>query len=313
MTLQPSDTISTGHQVNRDAKTRVLMDAVLEASRLARRATAGASNAIDDHTVRLLFGREVYDLGYGEFNPPLDATAFTIGDEDQIVSSNFGRYTLAKPVDLGGGITIVGSLSNPESVVEQLIPTTAMPVNVDPVAEYRASRRAATEGRRSALAHISKNLDATTAVYAQSPPQNVVRRLTDLGVNQLVVARALGVTPTAVRKWRRGESAKPEHRAGLARFAAMHSLLTETGLHDPGGWLEIPISSASTLTPLDLFSTGRADIVVLLGARLMEPQEALDAYDPAWREAYPIDPDYEVVVLSDGSRSAVPRRRGGAA
>jgi hypothetical protein len=308
-----SEAASTARQVNRDTDARLMMDSVLESWQLARGATAGASDSIDDRATRLIFGHEEYDLGYrrpkGAFWPTAGVTVAYV-DEDDVEWGNLARYMLIRPFDLGGGITVVGTQPNPESVVEYLIPTGPAPVNVDPVAEYRRSRREAAEKRRNALAHISKNLDATAAVYAQDSPQDVINRLTDLGVNQLITARALGVTPTAVRKWRRGETAKPEHRAGLARFAAMHSLLTETGLHDPGGWLEIPVSSASTLTPLDLFIGGRPDLAVLLGARLMEPQETLDLFDPAWRETYAIDADYEVVMLRDGSRSAVPRKRG---
>jgi transcriptional regulator with XRE-family HTH domain len=302
-------------KVNQEPKPRVKMDELNEAWRRAVSATAGASNAIADHTYGL-FGEREYDLRYVTPKAGLLPTAATTiyfdpSLDDDLRFDWVESYPQMYPLELGGGISIVGSQPNAESVVEYLIPTDPTPVNVDPVAEYRTARRVAAEGQRDALAHISKNLDATTAVYAQDAPQDVIRRLTDLGVSQLSIARALGVTPTAVRKWRRGETAKSDHRARLARFAAMYSLLTETGLHDPAGWLDIPISRESTLTPLELFISGRADITVLLGARLLEPQEALDGFDPEWRQTYPVDPDYEVVMLQDGSRSAVPRKKDG--
>ncbi len=315
MTLHaPSEAASTVGKVNYDTKARVKVDASAEALRRALAATAGGSNAIADRTFGLIRGEEEYDLCYAAPKTtwwPTMGTAYLDTRADDDVSVNWNRYMQIHPLDLGGGISVVGVQPNSQSVVEHLIPTYLMPVNIDPVSEYRTTRRAAAIGRGDALAHISKNLDATAGAYAQDAPQDVVRRLTDLGVSQLVIARALGVTPTAVRKWRRGEAAKADHRSRLARFAATYSLLAETGVHDPAGWLDIPISSESTLTPLDLFVGGRADLSLLLGARLMEPQEALDAYDPVWRRTYPIDADYEVVMLRDGSRSAVPRKRGG--
>ena len=54
------------------------------------------------------------------------------------------------------------------------------------------------------------------------------------------------------------------------------------------------------------------DLAVLLGAGLADPQETLDAFDAGWRTSTAPDPDYEVVSLKDGSRSAVPRREVGA-
>jgi len=312
----PSEAASTTGKVNFDTKARVKMDASAAVLRRALAATAGGSNAIADRTSGLIRGEEEYDLYYAATKAPwwpTTGTAYLEAKADDDVGSNWNRYMQISPLDLGGGICVIGVQPNSQSVVEHFIPTNLIPVNVDPVSEYRTTRRAAADGRRDALAHISKSLDAAAGAYAQDAPQDVIRWLTDFGVSQLTIARALGVTPTAVRKWSRGEAAKADHRGRLARFAATYSLLAETtGVHDPAGWLDIPISSESTLTPLDLFVGGRPDLSVLLGARLMEPQEGLDAYEPAWRQTYPIDPDYEVVMLRDGSRSAVPRKRGGA-
>lgn len=311
----PSKAASTVGKVNYDTKARVKIDASAEVLRRALAATAGASNAIDDRTFGLIRDEEEYDLCYAAprttWWPTVGTSYYDVHDDDDVSSINWNRYMQIRPLDLGGGISVIGAQPNPQSVVEYLIPTQLTPVNVDPVSEYRTTRRAAVVGRGNALAHISKNLDATAGAYAQNAPQDVIRRLTELGVSQLIIARALGVTPTAVRKWRRGEAAKADHRSRLARFAGTYSLLGETGVHDPAGWLDIPISNESTLTPLDLFIGGRADLSILLGARLMEPQEALDAYQPGWRQTNPIDPDYEVVMLRDGSRSAVPRKRDG--
>lgn len=184
-------------------------------------------------------------------------------------------------------------------------------VNVGPLTTYRSVLNQVKQGRDSILHDVRRRLDRARASYAQRAPREVATELGDeRGVGQLAIARALGVTPTAVRKWRRGEPARAEHRDQLAKLAALMSLLSEVGLHDPASWIDIPVSTDSTLKPLDLFVSGRSDLVVLLAAGLIDPQDALDEFAPAWREAFAPDPDYEVVRLSDGSRSVVARKGG---
>ncbi len=182
-------------------------------------------------------------------------------------------------------------------------------VSAQPMTAYRLARSRAHESREVALADIRGRLDKARAAYAQRSPRDVATELNaELGVGQLLTARAVGVTPTAVRKWRRGDPARPEHRDRLSQLAALCRLLMEVGLYDPAGWIDIPISSESTLTPLDLFAVKRADLVVLLASGLSDPRETLDAFDPSWRSNFAPDRDYEVVTLADGSRSVVPRR-----
>jgi|SRR5829696_71075 len=186
-------------------------------------------------------------------------------------------------------------------------------VNVDPVTQYRAVRGAAREARGDALADLRRRLDAAAAEFLRRSPREVAGHLTDeLGFGQLVVAKAVGVTPTAVRKWRRGEPAKTDHRRKLAQLAAFGSILGEVGVHDPGGWIDIPISAESSLTALDLFVAGRADLGVLAGGRLSDPHETLELFDPDWRSNAPTDAHHRLLRLSDGSEVIVPRRSEGA-
>jgi transcriptional regulator with XRE-family HTH domain len=165
------------------------------------------------------------------------------------------------------------------------------------------ARNAQTE----ALAEIRRDLDTARSALSRRSPADLVTELTeDRGLGQLVVSKALDVSPTAVRKWRRGESARPEHRQVLARLAALCVTLDELDLHDPSGWLEMAISDDSELTPLDVFAGGRSDLVATLAAGVMEPHEVLDEFDPNWRVIAPLG-EYKVIQHSDGSRSAVPR------
>ena len=236
-----------------------------------------------------------------------------LGERYYITSG--GQSATAPEGYLFGDPTSVASMSvvSPTRYAASVIESAEVgtrPINLDPLAKYRVARRFAERTGLEALENLQRRLDTSKSNYAQARPEAVIRFLAeDLGIGQLTTARAVGVTPTAVRKWRRGEAAKPDHRGKLAAFAAMSSLLAEVGLHDPASWLDIPISHQSTITPLDLFLGGRSDIVLLLASRLAEPHEALDLFDAQWRENYPVDSEFDVVTLSDGSRSAFPRRR----
>lgn len=302
--------------VNEKAVGHVTYDsAVGSAKLLALMATAGASQVIA--------GQEMPWSRLGMNGPDIHFTPPPVTIED--CSGNNGwlgeRYYIVPQTDLAQdassliderGFTTIGmnTARYAAPLIEHLPAVKTTIVNVDPVAMYRRARRAAETSRTDALTQVQRRLDSAKNGYTLSPPREVIGYLADdLGVGQLITARAIGVTPTAVRKWRRGETAKPEHRGRLGSFAAMCSLLMEMGLHDPAGWLDIPVSEQSSITPLDLFTRGRPDLAVLLGSRLADPQETLDAFDVEWRRKFPVDADYEVVTLRDGSRSALARQR----
>jgi len=75
----------------------------------------------------------------------------------------------------------------------------------------------------------------------------------------------------------------------------------------PAAWLEVPVSIESTLTPLDLFAAGRAELVLSLASEPEDVRTALDDFDVAWRRNYAPDRDYLVVIDSNGERAVVPR------
>lgn len=180
--------------------------------------------------------------------------------------------------------------------------------NVEPLALLRIMRTDGSKTRDFALADARRRLDSAKRLHSSRSPRDMVTDLSEVyGLNQLSTARAIGVTPTAVRKWRRGEPARPEFRDRLAQLAALLDLLRDAGQDEPAGWLEVPISSESTLTPLDLFAAHRPDLAILVGSAAEEPQTVLSGFDPAWRQNFPPDRDYDVVVAADGNRAIVPR------
>jgi transcriptional regulator with XRE-family HTH domain len=201
---------------------------------------------------------------------------------------------------------------NGSGVVTRVAIPGQLPFNypsTDPTAtgRFRSVVAEITKAQAQALAEIRKDLDTARSALSRRSPADLVTELTeDRGLGQLVVSKALGVSPTAVRKWRRGESASPEHRQVLARLAALCITLDELDLHDPSGWLEMAISDDSDLTPVDVFAAGRSDLVASFAAGVMDPHEVLDEFDPNWRVTAPLG-EYKLIQHSDGSRSAVPR------
>lgn len=310
-----------GRQVNvgRQRGTIDIGNAVVVPYETAEVPTAGVSNSVADlneagwRTSAYYEPSRTYDIVWVD---PSYQRGRPLGKPSELLPANFGSFRAAFwPTTVGDSFALVS-----EALTSQTIAyfdafsdlgnsvLSFSPVNVDPVHDHRELIGVLKRSRTDMLAGIRRQLDVAKAERAQEAPRDVVLALTlELGVGQLLAARAVGVSPTAIRKWRRGDQARPARRAQLAQFAAMCDLLRRTDLHDPAGWLEIPISSDSTLTPLDLYVEGRADLVVALANRLSDPHETLDAFDREWRVRFPIDREYEVITLDDGSRSAVPR------
>jgi hypothetical protein len=120
------------------------------------------------------------------------------------------------------------------------------------------------------------------------------------GLSWTSAARLLGVSDTAIRKWRRGEALTPENLRQLARLVAALGLIKEQQwVTDVAAWLEMRLAEASTLTPIDLYRD-RLDLLFDLATRRVTPQETLDKFDPDWREKYAVDDRLDVTRTEDG-------------
>ncbi len=127
------------------------------------------------------------------------------------------------------------------------------------------------------------------------------------GLAWSMIAKMLGVTVPALRRWRRGEASSPAHRAALAQLGALMEMLEEHFMiEDPASWLEIPL--ASTVTTLaDVYAIGRLDLVLeYAGRRITTPEAVLAQLDPDWRVT--MRREFEVFVAPDGGTAI--RRRG---
>jgi transcriptional regulator with XRE-family HTH domain len=125
----------------------------------------------------------------------------------------------------------------------------------------------------------------------------------DRGMGWSDIAEVLGVSVSAIRKWRKGGDASPESRSKLARIAALLDVLEEKGLiQDPAGWMEmdLPLEAGYFIRPLDLYLDGHVAALLDLAEQRQSVAQVLDQVRPNWRDSRS---DFEVFLDVDGERS----------
>lgn len=129
---------------------------------------------------------------------------------------------------------------------------------------------------------------------------------TDRGLAWSDIARFVGVSVAALRKWRQGEPATPAHRLAIAKLAAFMEMLANVPVVDTSGWLELPVAEGFAPTHGDIYMRGRAELLLELATLRVAPGEALKEVDPAWQENQQLE--HEVFEAEDGQLS-IRRRR----
>lgn len=117
------------------------------------------------------------------------------------------------------------------------------------------------------------------------------------------IAEVVGVSVSAVRKWRKGGVASPESRSKLARIAALLDVLEEKGvIEDPAAWMEMDftLDAGYFIRPLDLYLEGHVTELIELAEQRQTTSQVLDRVRPNWRQSRS---DFEVVLDDDGERS----------
>lgn len=129
----------------------------------------------------------------------------------------------------------------------------------------------------------------------------------DRGMGWSDIAEVVGVSVSAVRKWRQGGVASPDSRTRLARIAALLDVLEEKGvIEDPAGWMEMDftLEAGYFIRPLDLYVEGHVTELMELAEQRQTTAQVLDQVRPNWRQRRS---DFEVILDDDGERSI--RRR----
>ncbi len=117
------------------------------------------------------------------------------------------------------------------------------------------------------------------------------------------IAEVVGVSVSAVRKWRNGGVAGPESRSKLARIAALLDVLEQKGLiDDPAAWMEMDftLEPGNFIRPLDLYLEGHVNELIELAEQRQTTAQILDRVRPNWRQNRS---DFEVYLDADGERA----------
>ena len=92
---------------------------------------------------------------------------------------------------------------------------------------------------------IELRLDEKARELVRRSTLNLLAELSDAGFAWRDIAAMVGVSVPALRKWRMGESATPEHRLSIARLVALvETLPVDYMIEDPASWMEVPIDKA---------------------------------------------------------------------
>lgn len=209
-------------------------------------------------------------------------------------------------------------MSTPTSIVRRdFAPTTQTAQTIEPArlvadtAELRDDLDATTtrvtqlhnDAEELHLAQATRQLELTA-------PVDLLDALADeLLFPWSMLARVVGVSPTAVRKWRRGEAVTAEHHHRLAEFLAFCRTLhhRDPRIEDVPRWLDMPVDARSDVSRLDLFLGGtRAGLLDLASAR-RTGEDLLDEEAEGWRERAATTRRFAALVHEDGTTSLVPR------
>jgi transcriptional regulator with XRE-family HTH domain len=177
-------------------------------------------------------------------------------------------------------------------------------------ADYLRTAVEALGGEVQALHGEARELDLADRAF-QKTKKSVPSLLDELagerGMGWSDIAEVVGVSISAIRKWRKGGDASPESRSRLARIAVLLDVLQEKGLvEDPAAWMEVdlPLESGYFIRPLDLYLEGHVQALIDLAEQRRTVAQVLDEVRPDWRAARA---DYDVFIDTDGERSI--RRR----
>lgn len=133
-------------------------------------------------------------------------------------------------------------------------------------------------------------LDTRTSRLAKQDPSTLLDQLAGQGFAWRDIARMIGVSIPALRRWRARELPSGEHRRAIAQLLAFSQIIRDDHLvFEPASWMEVPIVRDAPTTPVDLYAAGRLDIVYDLAAEHCTPEAALDISEPSWRDKYRSD------------------------
>lgn len=176
------------------------------------------------------------------------------------------------------------------------------------------ARDATETGRRAGqIQHraIEHKLNIAARIAAGTSAADLLEALASDGFAWRDVARLVGVSVPAVRRWRQGEPPSANNRLAIARLVAFVDILRKDHfINAPANWMEMPLApERAPATGIDLVADGRYADLVDLAEGHVSGEEILDRWKPDWREEY--RSDFEVFEAADGElaiRQSSPER-----
>lgn len=149
-------------------------------------------------------------------------------------------------------------------------------------------------------------LETRTLKEAKRGFKDLLEQLSEIGFGWSDIAKMLGVSVPALRRWRLGDRPTAEHLRRIAALVAFVNMIREDHLvGDVASWMEMPIVDGVPLTCVDIYAKGQLLTVFELASEHLTPSQALDRMEADWRNKY--RSDFEVYRADDGQLAIRPR------
>jgi hypothetical protein len=210
-------------------------------------------------------------------------------------------------------IFLSGSSTSSESLADLLITFTQGTSDALIDVQWRQKRQLNRAQASTLRADHRKSFTESIEVHAREllrqPLSTVLEELAATwGVAWADVARMVGVSVPALRKWRTSGGAAADNMRRLAELTAFFRILKEVGVEEPASWISIPCVSGYTVTPRHLYKPGSAAALIDLATASISPEEVLNELHPSWKTDFATD--FEVVVAEDGAPAIVAKNLG---
>ena len=145
---------------------------------------------------------------------------------------------------------------------------------------------------------LQLQLESHAAAAARRSPLDLLNELAGQGFSWTSVARVVGVSIPAVRKWRNGKPVSGKNRRNLALMVAFVNVLEEDHLiQDGASWLDMPLAKSS-FTGIDVLAAGQAHELMQYAAGHISNKDLLDSAMPTWRHT--MEDHFETYEAPDG-------------
>lgn len=145
---------------------------------------------------------------------------------------------------------------------------------------------------------LQLQLESHTDQAAKRSPLDLLNELAERGFSWTSVARVVGVSIPAVRKWRNGNPLSGENRRNLALMVAFVNVLEEDHLiQDGASWLDMPLAESS-FTGIDVLAAGQAHELMQYAAGHIRSRALLGSAIPDWEDT--LEDRFEVYEAPDG-------------